>query len=159
MTPTAPVVSPDAIRAECAGWRALVDLLVAEQDALRSADTPRIEALARRKAEHVTRLDAQAQAREQRMRAQGLPINATGLELWFAQALAPAEARACRDDIASLAQTARRINRQNGALVVRLQRYVQSAFAALALAAGAELTYDGSGMARPVARRGSALAV
>ena len=159
MTPPRPAPTADAVLAECAGWRALVDLLIAEQEALRTADTPRIELLARRKAEHVGNLDAQAQAREARMRAHGYPINGTGLELWFAQALDPAEAHARRNEITTLAQTARRLNRQNGALVARLQRYVQSAFAALALAAGAELTYDGSGMARPFARKRTAFAV
>ncbi|MFO1282265.1 MAG: flagellar protein FlgN [Burkholderiales bacterium] len=159
MTPARREPTAEIIAAECAGWRALVDLLSAEQDALRAADTATIESLSRRKGEHVSRLDAQAREREALMRARGLPINAQGLELWFSLALAPAKAREFREDLARHADLAKRLNRQNGALVARLQRYVQGAFAALALAAGAELTYDGAGVARPVARRRASVAI
>lgn len=138
----------DAVAAECGCLRALCDLLRAEQDALRAADAERVADLARRKGDEIAKVHLRARAREQAMRTRGFPSSALGLALWLGERLGTDEAAARRDAMLALADEARRLNRQNGALIARLQRHVQAAFASLAAAAGADVLYDPRGLAR-----------
>ena len=152
MTRVPPDPAPaDAVAAECGGLRALCDLLRAEQDALRSADAERVAEIARRKGDEIANVNLRTRAREEAMRARGFPASALGLTLWLAERLGADEAKVKRDALLSLAEEARRLNRQNGALISRLHRHVQGACAAIAQAAGADVLYDPRGLARAYA--------
>jgi flagellar biosynthesis/type III secretory pathway chaperone len=151
MTRSPDLGSADAVAAECGGLRALCDLLQAEQDALRSADAERVAEIARRKGDEIAKVNLRTRAREEAMRARGFPASALGLMLWLTERFGADEARVRRDALLALAEEAQRLNRQNGALIARLQRHVQGAFAAMAQAAGADVLYDPRGLARAYA--------
>ncbi|MBE7521577.1 MAG: flagellar protein FlgN [Burkholderiales bacterium] len=149
--PEAGASPADVVAAECGGLFVLCDLLRAEQEALRAADAALVADLARRKGEEIAVVDLRTRAREAAMRARGFPVSALGLVLWLGEHLGAGEAAARRDALLALADEARRLNGQNGALIARLQRHVDGAFASIASAAGADVLYDPRGFARACA--------
>jgi len=138
----------DALRAEIAGFQALIKVLEAEADALRRADADALSILSNAKLERVAALQTLARQRTQEMKRAGLPETAAGVKGWLAQA---GDATAVRDDwhqLTQLALEAKRQNDVNGRLAARQRWHFDAALGALLQAAGVSSIYGADGRAR-----------
>lgn len=149
----------EALRAEIAGFQALIKVLEAEADALRRADADALSILSSAKLELVASLQALARQRAQEMKRAGLPESAAGVKAWLAQA---GGATAVRDDwqkLTQLALEAKRQNDVNGRLAARQRWHFDAALGALLQAAGVSSIYGADGRARRTTVSQSHLAV
>ena len=140
-----------ALEVEGAGYRALVDVLHLEQEALRAADANAILLLVATKSRQVEALRRQGGERSRALRAAGLPETAAGIKAWLGQTDEPARARDLWTKLSALAAQAQALNGQNGRLLELQRRHFDRAANALWHAAGHLAGYGADG--RP--QRGS----
>ena len=138
----------DALRAEIAGFGALIKVLEAEADALRRADADALSVLSCAKLERVAALQDFARRRGQDLRQAGLPQNAAGIKGWLAAVDEPDIARDDWQKLARLALEAKRQNDVNGRLAARQRWHFDAALGALLQAAGVASLYGADGRAR-----------
>jgi len=146
--PAAPAERHEALRAEIAGFQALIKVLAAEADALRRADADALSILCASKLEHVSTLQALARERTQEMKRTGLPDNAAGVQDWLAGAGDVASVRADWQALTALALAAKHQNDVNGRLAARQRWHFDAALGALLQAAGVSSVYGADGRAR-----------
>lgn len=137
-----------ALRAEIAGFRALIEVLAAEADALRRADADVLSVLAAAKLEHVAALQTFARQRAQDIKRAGVLDRAAGLNAWLAEASDAATARAEWQKLIQLALEAKCHNEVNGRLAARQRWHFDAALATLLQAAGVSSVYGADGRAR-----------
>ena len=149
MTPLPASDRKDALRAEIAGFQALINVLEAEADALRRADAEALSILCNAKLERVAQLQMLARERSNQLRQAGLPDTAAGAKAWAAQAgddgVASAQAW---ERLTKLALEAKRQNDVNGRLAARQRWHFDAALGALLQAAGVASLYGADGRAR-----------
>jgi len=139
----------DALRAEIAGFQALINVLEAEADALRRADAEALSILCNAKLERVAQLQALARARSDEIKRTGLPDTAAGAKAWALQAGGDGMARAqAWERLTKLALEAKRQNDVNGRLAARQRWHFDAALGALLQAAGVSSLYGADGRAR-----------
>lgn len=139
----------DALRAEIAGFQALINVLEAEADALRRADAEALSILCNAKVERVAQLQALARQRAVELKRAGLPETAAGAKLWATQS--GGDAAACAEAwerLTKLALEAKRQNDVNGRLAARQRWHFDAALGALLQAAGVASLYGADGRAR-----------
>lgn len=148
MTPAAESGRHQAVRAELAGFQALIKVLKAEADALRRADADALSILSNAKLEWVAALQSLARQRASEMKRAGLPETAAGLKEWLAH---PRATPAIREDwhrLTQLALEAKRQNDVNGRLAARQRWHFDAALGALLEAAGVSSTHGANGRVR-----------
>jgi flagellar biosynthesis/type III secretory pathway chaperone len=138
----------EAIRAEIAGFQALIKVLEAEADALRRADADALSILSGAKMERVAALQGLARQRTQEMKRAGLPESAVGVKTWLAQATDPKSSSEAWRQLTHLALEAKRQNEVNGRLAARQRWHFDAALGALLQAAGVSSIYGADGRAR-----------
>lgn len=138
----------ETLRAEIAGFQALIKVLEAEADALRRADADALSILSNAKLERVAALQSLARQRAQEMKRAGLPENAAGMKEWLAQAGATPAIRDDWHQLTRLALEAKRQNDVNGRLAARQRWHFDAALGALLQAAGVSSIYGADGRAR-----------
>ena len=149
MTPLPASGRNDALRAEIAGFQALINVLEAEADALRRADAEALSILCNAKLERVAQLQALARERSNELRRAGLPDTAAGAKAWALQA--GGDGAACAqawERLTKLALEAKRQNDVNGRLAARQRWHFDAALGALLQAAGVSSLYGADGRAR-----------
>jgi flagellar biosynthesis/type III secretory pathway chaperone len=145
----APRYDADTLQAELAGYRALLDVLHREQDALRRADADALPALAAAKQREVQALANLATARSEVLAAAGLCATRVAAEAVLVEGGAdPAAVRAAWAELEALVAEARRVNAQNGVLIDVQQSYFGRALAALSGAVGQDAVYGADGRHR-----------
>jgi len=130
---------------EIASYRALLDLLRAEQDALRSADAEALPQLSRAKLRQVNALQEFALARSQLLRAASLPETAAGMSSLLSCGSEPPGAGELWKKLLQLAEEARSLNALNGRLALVQQCHFDRAISALLQAAGRLGIYGADG--------------
>lgn len=138
----------DALQVECAGYKALLDLLHAEQEALRNADADALGGVAAAKALQVDLLRRLATDRSRRLIAAGLPVTSSGMDAWIARNAEPQRARELCVALVGLATAAIAQNELNGRLLAIQQRHFDRAAAALWQAGGGTVVYGADGRPR-----------
>ena len=138
----------EALRAEIAGFRALLNVLEAEADALRRADADALSILSNAKLERVAALQALARERAQEMKRAGMADDLAGVKAWLAQAGDVAAVRDDWDQLTQLALEAKRQNDVNGRLAARQRWHFDAALGALLQAAGVSSIYGADGRTR-----------
>lgn len=138
----------EALRAEIAGFQALINVLEAEADALRRADADALSILSNAKLERVAVLQTLARQRAQDMKRAGLAENAAGVKAWLAQAADEAATRDAWTRLTQLALEAKRQNDVNGRLAARQRWHFDAALDALLQAAGVSSIYGADGRTR-----------
>ena len=139
----------NALRAEIAGFQALINVLEAEADALRRADAEALSILSNAKLERVAQLQALARQRSLELKRAGLPETAAGAKAWAGQS--GPDAATCSDAwdrLTKLALEAKRQNDVNGRLAARQRWHFDAALGALIQAAGVSSLYGADGRAR-----------
>jgi len=145
----APGYDADTLQAELACYRALLDVLYREQDALRLADADALPALAAAKRREVDALRGFAVARARALAAAGQAVTRRSAEAWLVDHGADAgTVTAAWDALEALVAEARRINTLNGVLIDAQQSYCSRALAALSGAAGHPAVYGADGRPR-----------
>jgi flagellar biosynthesis/type III secretory pathway chaperone len=145
----APRYDADTLQAELAGYRALLDVLHREQDALRRADADALPALAAAKQREVQALANLATARGDVLAAAGLAATRVAAEAVLVEGGAdPAAVTASWAELEALVAEARRVNAQNGVLIDVQQSYFSRALAALSGAVGQDAVYGADGRHR-----------
>ena len=134
-----------SLAAEVAGYQRLLELLRAEQEALRVADADALASVAQAKLTQVYALQDLGGERMQAMRAEGCSVDAAGMLALLSHCAQPERAREQWDLLVSLAARAQRQNALNARLASVQQRHVDRAMAALWTAAGCAPTYGADG--------------
>jgi flagellar biosynthesis/type III secretory pathway chaperone len=134
-----------ALALEVAGYRELLDLLRAEQNALKVADADALAQVAQAKLKQVYALQDVGAMRAQAMRDAAPAVCATDPGAAIAQVTQPQSARDLWQTLVSLASEAQRQNALNRRLASVQQRHVDRAMAALWGAAGRAETYGADG--------------
>ena len=140
--------SPDPLESlvlEVAGYQSLLQLLRAEQEALRVADADALAQIAQAKLTQVYALQDLGAARTRAMREQGFSANAAGMLGMLERCAQPERAREQWDILVGVAARAQRQNELNSRLASVQQRHVDRAMAALWTAAGCATTYGADG--------------
>ena len=149
MTPPPASDRKDALRAEIAGFQALINVLEAEADALRRADAEALSILCNAKLERVAQLQALARERSNDLKRAGFPDTAAGAKAWAAQAGSDgADCAQAWERLTKLALEAKRQNDVNGRLAARQRWHFDAALGALLQAAGVSSLYGADGRAR-----------
>jgi len=130
---------------EVAGFTTLVDLLCAEQEALRAADADALALIAKDKLAQVFELQELGASRARLLEAMAPRAAKARIEALLAQCAQPELARVLWRQLVDLAMVARRRNALNERLAAVQQRHVDHALAALHNAAGCETTYGANG--------------
>jgi flagellar biosynthesis/type III secretory pathway chaperone len=141
----APFDPVEALAAEVSGYRSLLAVLLAEQEALRIADADALAQASQRKLTLVYALQDLGSARTQSVRDGKFGANADGMHALLAACAQPAEASEQWSTLVALAGDAQRQNALNGRLASVQQRHVDRAMAALWGAAGCHGTYGADG--------------
>ncbi|MDA8092391.1 MAG: flagellar protein FlgN [Betaproteobacteria bacterium] len=138
MTPGNPDAFLDDLRAEVAAFRQFVDLLRSEQAVLAQMDVEPLLELARRKSQAVVTLTQLAERRRRFLSSRGLDPMREAPGSWTPYLDAERSQVAARHwrELLDLAQTARRLNDANGAMVQTKMRYNREALAVLQVARG-----------------------
>lgn len=126
--------------------KTFVELLRQEQALLGAGgkgDT--LMALAERKFEFTTRLEALSQRRMQMLTAHGQGTGRAGMQAWLAAVPAGDSSRARWPELLALAAEARQLNETNGKLIGLYWQHNQAALAALMSAADRAMTYGPDG--------------
>ena len=159
--PLLPAASFAAVlQAERDEFAALVGLLQTEQEILVRDDSPALATLADEKSQRLARLNRFA---EQRARQLGTPHPAraaSAMLVWLSHhPEQSADTGRVWRELLALAETARRINLDNGALIESAQRRNQQKLAVLRSAAGSGCVYRADGhLQSPFGRRNFSLA-
>ncbi len=132
-------------RAEIEGHRALLAVLMAEQDALRTANAEAVGVAAASKLRHVSELEALARQRTELVIALGLAFTPGGVETGNLEPSLAAQIRSDWISLRSVAAEAREANALNGRLIARQQRQCESALATLMQASGRSPVYGADG--------------
>jgi len=130
---------------EIAGYRALIDLLHGEQDALRRADADALSAVVSAKVSQIASLEAIAAARAATIKAMGFTPDRAGVQAWLSSQRDRESAVREWTTLVGLADYAQRQNRINYHLAAIQERHVDRAITALWNAAGAASTYGADG--------------
>lgn len=133
------------LRAEIEGHGALLRVLQAEQEALRTANAEAVVLAAHDKARHIHELESLARQRTELLISLGLALTPNGVDT---VSLPAAHADAIRADWARLctvAGEAQHANALNGRLIARHQRHCESALAKLLQAGGRAPVYGADG--------------
>ena len=139
-------LTPEALLArESEGYRALVETLQREQDALRKADADTLRGIVPIKLRQLERVEDDANERRAAMRRLGLTDNASGLDRWLTGSSDPSVAKSAWKDLLALAAEAKRLNGANERLNARQLRHFDRAIAALSKAAGHSAVYGADG--------------
>lgn len=138
----------EALRAEIAGFQALIKVLAAEAEALRRADADALSIVSAAKLEQVASLQALARQRAQDLKRAGVPNNAVGVKAWLAHAGDAATMHAEWRQLTQLALEAKCQNEVNGRLAARQRWHFDAALGALLQAAGVSSVYGPDGRAR-----------
>ena len=138
----------DALRAEIAGFQALINVLETEADALRRADAEALSILCNAKLERVAQLQALARERSNELKRAGLPDTAAGAKAWAAAGGDGAACAQAWERLTKLALEAKRQNDVNGRLAARQRWHFDAALGALLQAAGVSSLYGADGRAR-----------
>ena len=147
-TPSVESARHEALRAEIAGFQALIKVLEAEADALRRADADALSILSNAKLERVASLQALSRQRAQEMRRAGLPENAAGMKEGLAQASDTPAVREAWHQLTQFALEAKRQNDVNGRLAARQRWHFDATLGALLQAAGVSSMHGADGRAR-----------
>ncbi|MEP7205992.1 MAG: flagellar protein FlgN [Casimicrobiaceae bacterium] len=134
-----------AFRAEIEGHRALLAVLLAEQEALRTANPEAVALAATAKMRHIGGLEVLARQRTELMVSLGVALTPAGVETG---SLPKALALQVKDDWAALravAAEAQQVNTFNGRLIARHQRHCETALATLLQAGGRPPVYGADG--------------
>lgn len=134
-------------RAEIEGHRALLEVLKAEQEALRTANPEAVALAASAKLRHIGELEALARQRTELVLSMGIALTATGVEPGTLPEAAVAQLRGDWADLRAVAAEAQRTNAFNGRLIVRHQRHCETALNALLQAGGRSTVYGADGRA------------
>jgi flagellar biosynthesis/type III secretory pathway chaperone len=145
---SAPVDIADSLAIEVAGYRSLLALLLAEQEALRAADADTLARVAQRKLTQVYALQDIGRTRVEKIRGAGFRSSPEGMSAVLDACPKPERARAQWDALTSLVAEAQRHNAVNARMASVQQRHVDRAMAALWTAAGRESTYGADGRSR-----------
>lgn len=140
-----------ALQAEHDAWRLFLRLLQEEQDALAQADADLLLAIAQRKSAQVAHLAALGEARNRHLRAATGAADQAGMDIWCERFDAGGQAGAARlwRQLLDVAQSAQRINEENGALInARLQHNQQALVVLRGAADAAAQCYGPDGQPR-----------
>jgi flagellar biosynthesis/type III secretory pathway chaperone len=135
-----------SLAVEAQGFEKLLDLLAAEQEALRSADADALAQIVPQKVAQVHALRRLADARMRDLVHEGFVATAAGMREFLARS-----AESTREQwlaLVRLAAEAQRINALNMRLANAQQRHVDQAMATLCRAAGRDTTYGADGRSR-----------
>ena len=130
---------------EIAGYRDLLQLLEAEQQALRVADADVLARLVQSKLRQVNHLQDFAAERVSALVSTGCEETAAGIRRWLAGGATPSAASDQWSLLVALAAGAQRQNDLNQRLALVQQRHVDRALAALWQAAGRASVYGADG--------------
>ena len=133
------------LEAELAGFRDLLGVLRAEQDALRRADADALSPLVPCKLTLLAALERLARTRHDAMRTAGFPATRAGIDAWLAHMPQAATAKACFRELLALAWQARALNASSRRLAAAQCRHFERAGAALRRAAGQDDVYGADG--------------
>jgi flagellar biosynthesis/type III secretory pathway chaperone len=142
MTPTG---LAESLAVEVAGYQDLLELLCAEQEALRVADADALARIARAKLVQVHTLQRQGAARTRTLREEGFAEAVSGMRAMLGHCAQPDLACDQWDTLLSIAAEAQRQNALNARLASVQQGHVDRAMAALWSAAGCDTTYGADG--------------
>jgi flagellar biosynthesis/type III secretory pathway chaperone len=134
-----------SLAAEVEGYRRLLELSRAEQEALRLADADALARIAQAKVTEVYELQDRAASRIRALRGEGFGPNAAGMRALLGQCAQPDRASEQWDLLVSVAAEAQRQNALNSRLAGVQLQHVDRALAALWSAAGREMTYGADG--------------
>jgi flagellar biosynthesis/type III secretory pathway chaperone len=135
----------DALALEVSGYEALLELLRAEQNALKVADPDALAQVAQAKLKQVYNLQDVGAARAQAMRDAAPAVKTADPAVRLAESGQPQAARELWQTLVALASEAQRQNALNRRLASVQQRHVDRAMAALWGAAGRADTYGADG--------------
>jgi flagellar biosynthesis/type III secretory pathway chaperone len=135
----------ESLTVEVAGYNGLLELLCAEQEALRVADADALARVSRAKQTQVHALQDLGAARTRLLREGAFGDNAAGMRALLARSARPDRARAQWDTLVGLAAHALRQNALNSRLASVQRQHVDRAMAALWSAAGCVTTYGADG--------------
>lgn len=148
------------LQAERDEFSALVGLLQTEQEVLVRDDSPALVALAEDKSQRLVRLNRFAEQRARQLGTREPVRAAAAMLVWLSRnpEQSASTGRVWRELLA-LAETARRINQDNGALIESAQRRNQHKLAVLRSASGSHGVYRADGQLQsPFGRRSFSLA-
>lgn len=130
---------------------AFIQLLQTEQDALVQGDADRLAELGREKSALIELLGYLGEARNRYLASHNLNANADGMLTWLKrnQGFAAAVGKLWRELLAQ-AETAQRINQNNGALIESRMQQNRLKLAVLQNAAAADGVYRPDGQLRPM---------
>lgn len=134
-------------RAEIEGHRALLDVLKAEQEALRTAHPEAVALAASAKLRHISELEALARQRTELVISMGIALTATDIEPGTLAESAAAQLRGDWASLRAVAAEAQQANAFNGRLIARHQRHCETALSALLQAGGRSPVYGADGRA------------
>ncbi|HZQ62041.1 MAG TPA: flagellar protein FlgN [Casimicrobiaceae bacterium] len=132
-------------RAEIEGHRALLSVLIAEQEALRTANAEAVAIAASSKLRHINELEALARQRMELVIGMGIALTATSVETGTLAAPAAAQLKSDWAALRAVASEAQQTNALNGRLIERHQRHCETALAALLQAGGRTAVYGADG--------------
>jgi flagellar biosynthesis/type III secretory pathway chaperone len=148
MTDAAAVGTLRAVfRAEIEGHRALLAVLMAEQDALRTANAEAVAVAASSKMRHVTELETLARQRTELMIGLGMAFTPGDVETGAMEPKFAAQVKSDWATLRGIAAEAREQNALNGRLIARQQRQCESALTTLMQASGRSPVYGADGRA------------
>ncbi|MDQ6620881.1 MAG: flagellar protein FlgN [Pseudomonadota bacterium] len=132
-------------RAEIEGHRALLDVLMSEQEALRTAHPEAVALAASSKLRHIGELEALARQRTELVMTMNIVLTSTHVDAATLDAPVLAQLRSDWADLRAIAAKAQQANALNGRLIARHQRHCESALSAILLAAGRSPVYGANG--------------
>jgi flagella synthesis protein FlgN len=144
----------ESLDKECRMAQELVELLKREQAQLIRADIHSLPELTEAKAGLVGQMSSLAMHRHQRLAVAGFPSNESGMEEWVKSPAAKGDARQSWEQLLSLAESAKELNRVNGLLIGKHLVRTQGALNALNAGASGGNFYgpDGQSMSKPGSR-------
>lgn len=132
-------------RAEIEGHGALLSVLQAEQEALRTANAEAVVLASHDKARHIQELESLARQRTELLISLGLAVTPTGVETGTLPSAQADEIRADWARLRAVAAEAQHANALNGRLIARHQRHCESALAKLIQAGDRAPVYGADG--------------
>ncbi len=146
MTDTAAVPTlRAAFRAEIEGHRALLGVLTAEQEALRTANAEAVALAAAAKLRHIGELEVLARQRTELMVSLGVALTPQGVETGTLPEPFAGQVRSDWATLRAVAAEAQQVNAFNGRLIARHQRHCETALATLLQAGGHAPVYGADG--------------
>lgn len=132
-------------RAEIEGHRALLDVLMNEQEALRTANAEAVALAASAKLRHITELEALARQRMELVISMGVSLTAATVQTGSLPAPIAQQLKGDWAALRAVAAEAQQANALNGRLIARHQRHCESALSALLQAGDRAPVYGADG--------------